>query len=88
NRPAEPVVALTEEECVARSLSLWWGLHPVVTEFREDTDAMLEHVEEELVRRGLAEPGDVLVVTGSAPIIARGRTNFVKVHRVRRTARP
>jgi pyruvate kinase len=88
NRPAEPIVALTEEESVARSLSLWWGVHPVVTEFREDTDAMLAHAEDELLRRGLVEPGDVLVVTGSAPIIARGRTNFVKVHRVRRTVRP
>lgn len=88
NRPAEPIVALTEEESVARGLSLWWGVHPVVTEFREDTDAMLVHAEDELLRRGLAEPGDVLVVTGSAPIIARGRTNFVKVHRVRRAVRP
>jgi pyruvate kinase len=88
NRPAEPIVALTEDEAVARGLCLWWGVHPVVIEFREDTDAMLTHAEEELLRRGLVEPGDVLVVTGSAPIIARGRTNFVKVHRVRRAARP
>ncbi len=88
NRPAEPIVALTENEAVARGLCLWWGVHPVVIEFREDTDAMLVHAEEELLRRGLVEPGDVLVVTGSAPIIARGRTNFVKVHRVRRAARP
>lgn len=88
NRPAEPIVALTEDEAVARGLCLWWGVHPVVIEFREDTDAMLTHAEEELLRRRLVEPGDVLVVTGSAPIIARGRTNFVKVHRVRRAARP
>jgi pyruvate kinase len=87
NRPAEPIVALTEDDAVARSLCLWWGVHPVVTEFREDTDAMLVHAEDELLRRGLVEPGDILVVTGSAPIIARGRTNFVKVHRVRRAAR-
>ncbi len=87
-RPAEPIVALTEEESVARSLCLWWGVRPVVTEFREDTDAMLVQAEEELLRRGMVEPGEVLVVTGSAPIIARGRTNFVKVHRVRRAVRP
>ncbi len=88
NRPAEPIVALTEDEGVARSLSLWWGVQPVVTAFREDTDAMLLHAEDELLRRRMAEPGDVLVVTGSAPLIARGRTNFVKVHRVRRAGRP
>ncbi len=88
NRPAEPIIALTEDDGVARSLSLWWGVQAVVTPFREDTDAMLLHAEEELLRRRLVDPGDVLVVTGSAPLIARGRTNFVKVHRVRRVGRP
>jgi pyruvate kinase len=83
-RPAEPIVAITEDRTVARSLSLWWGVHTVVTPFREDTDAMVLQAEEEMVRRGIADPGDVVIITGSAPLIARGRTNFVKVHRVRK----
>ncbi|MDR7415984.1 MAG: pyruvate kinase [Armatimonadota bacterium] len=84
NRPAEPILAVTEDPRVARSLALWWGVEPVVTPFREDTDAMVAHTEEVLLRAGLVEPGDVVVFTGSSPIIARGRTNFLKVHRIRR----
>ncbi len=84
NRPAEPILAVTEDPRVARVLALWWGVEPVVTPFREDTDAMVAHTEEVLLKWGLVEPGDVVVITGSSPIIARGRTNFVKVHRVRR----
>ncbi|MDR5684357.1 MAG: pyruvate kinase [Armatimonadota bacterium] len=83
-RPAEPIVALTEDHTVARTLSLWWGVHAIVVPFREDTDAMVVQAEEEMVRRGIADPGDVVIITGSAPLIARGRTNFVKVHRIRR----
>lgn len=84
HRPAEPILAVTEDPRVARSLALWWGVQPVVTSFREDTDAMVAHTEEVLLRGGLVEPGDVVVITGSSPIIARGRTNFLKVHRIRR----
>jgi pyruvate kinase len=83
-RPAEPIVAVTEDPKVARSLALWWGVEPVVTSFRDDTDAMILHTEEVLLERGIVEPGDVVVFTGSSPLIARGRTNFVKVHRIRR----
>jgi pyruvate kinase len=84
HRPAEPILAVTEDSRVARRLALWWGVEPVVTPFREDTDAMVAHTEEVLLREGLVEPGDVVVFTGSSPIIARGRTNFLKVHRIRR----
>ncbi|MDR7439854.1 MAG: pyruvate kinase [Armatimonadota bacterium] len=84
NRPAEPILAVTEDPQVARQLALWWGVEPVVTPFREDTDAMVVHTEEVLLKGGLVKPGDVVVITGSSPIIARGRTNFLKVHRIRR----
>lgn len=83
-RPAEPIVALTEDRAVVRALSLWWGVNAAATPFRDDTDAMVMQAEEEMVRRGIADPGDVVIITGSAPLIARGRTNFVKVHRIRR----
>jgi pyruvate kinase len=83
-RPGEPIVALTEDPAVARRMALWWGVQDIVTEFREDTDAMVLHAEDELLQRGIVEPGDVVILTGSAPLIARGRTNLLKVHRIRR----
>ncbi|HXF83571.1 MAG TPA: pyruvate kinase [bacterium] len=82
-RPRPPIIAFTEAERVARRLALWWGIRAYATTFVHDTDAMLAHVEEELIRRGLAAREDVIVLVGSAPIVVRGRTNFLKVHRVR-----
>jgi len=83
NRPRQPLIAFTESPTVARRLSMWWGVQPVQTAFQRDTDSMITHVEGELVARGLVKPGDTIVLVGSAPIIARGRTNFIKLHRVR-----
>jgi pyruvate kinase len=36
-------------------------------------------VNEILIARGFAQPGDQVVVAGGHPIAARGATNFVKV---------
>jgi len=40
-------------------------------------------VEEELIRRRLAARDDTIILVGSAPVVVRGRTNFLKVHRIR-----
>lgn len=86
-RPPAPVLACTEDDRVARLLSLYWGVHALVTPFQRTTEAMIRFLDRELVRRRLARPGDLLVIVGSVPLIARGRTNFVQVHRVAQDGR-
>jgi len=82
-RARAPLVAFTEEEGTARRLMLWWGIRAYPTMFLDNTDAMLTHIEGELLRRRLVGAGETIVLIGSAPVVARGRTNFVKVHRIR-----
>jgi pyruvate kinase len=79
-----PVLACTEDERLARLLSLWWGVAPLLVPFQPTTEAMIAFLDRELVRRQLARPGDPVVVVGSVPVSARGRTNFVQVHRISR----
>ncbi len=83
-RPQAPVLACTEDERVARLLSLYWGVHALVLPFQPTTEAMIRFLDRELVRRRLARPGTPVVIVGSVPLIARGRTNFVQIHRVAR----
>ena len=85
-RPPVPVLACTEDERVARQLSLWWGVRALVMPFQAHTDAMIRMLDRELIRRAGARVGDPLVVVGSVPLTARGRTNFVLHHRVGRAA--
>lgn len=81
-RPPAPVLACTEDERVARRLSLYWGVRPLVLPFQQTTEAMIRFLDRDLARRRLVRPGDVLAIVGSVPMAARGRTNFVQIHRV------
>jgi len=46
---------------------------------------MTAHIEAELMRRRMAARGETIILVGSAPVVVRGRTNFLKVHRIRGT---
>jgi pyruvate kinase len=81
-RPPVPVLACTEDGGVARLLSLCWGVRTLVISFQPNTEATIRFLDRELVARGLARRGDALAIVGSMPILARGRTNFVQLHRV------
>ena len=81
-RPPALVLACTEDEGLARRLALYWGVRPFVTRFRPHTEAMIQVLDRELIRRGLARPGAAVAIVGSVPIVARGQTNFVQLHRL------
>jgi pyruvate kinase len=83
-RPPIPILACTEDESVARVLTLYWGVRTLVTSFPPHTEAMIRFLDRELVSRRFARPGDSVVIVGSVPIIARGRTNFIQLHRLGR----
>ena len=82
DRPRVPILAVTPDEAVWRQLALLWGVTPVLCPFAPDTDGMIRLVEEELFRRGLLAPGDLVVILGGMPVATRGMTNFLKIHRL------
>lgn len=78
-RPGVPILAFTPSEECARRLSLVWGVTPVLCEYVGRLDDLGGIANQTLVARGLANPGDAIVMTGGHPLTARGATNFVKV---------
>ena len=85
-RPQPPVLACTEDERVARLLSLYWGVRPLVISLRGDRETTIGVLDRELLRRGLARSGDAVTIISSAPKVARGRATFIQLHRVGRSA--
>jgi pyruvate kinase len=81
-RARVPIYAFTPDAAVSRRLALWWGVTPLLVPFQRTTEAMIGYLDRELIRRSLARPGDTVVVVGSVPLIARGRRNFVQLHRL------
>jgi pyruvate kinase len=45
-RPAVPILACTPDKKTYQQLALSWGIYPILTEEKENTDALFEHVVE------------------------------------------
>ena len=75
-----PMKAFTPNPAIRRRMALIWGIESFVVERVNHTDAMYRQVDEVLLREGLAEIGDkVVVISGSPPGIS-GSTNDMRVH--------
>ncbi len=81
-RPAVPILAVTPEENTFRRLALIWGVVPILAERRPDYDAMMALSRELIVKKGLAWPGDRLVVTAGVPFDEAGTTNLLRIETV------
>jgi len=78
-RPGRPIIGLTPEPRTLRQLTLSWGVRPALVESYQDTDQMLSLAGAWASGRGLAGPGDRLVVTAGLPIGVPGNTNLLKI---------
>ncbi len=81
-RPAVPVFACTPEPDTFRQLSLVWGVTSALIEHSTDYDAMLAVARRHILERGLARPGERLVVTAGVPFDMPGTTNLLKIEAV------
>ncbi len=78
-----PVYALTPEEGSRRRMCLYREVHPLMMRYEAvDRELLLREAEELLLREGVVEKGDLLVITIGEPIGKSGGTNTMKIVRV------
>ena len=78
-RPKAPIYAFTHIHRVVNRLNLYWGVRPVRCHQARSAEQMVTMAEQDLVRRGVLTPGDVLgVVSGTRQ--ASGSTNLMRLH--------
>ncbi|RZU38021.1 pyruvate kinase [Streptomyces sp. BK022] len=77
-----PVLAFTPEPPTRSQLSLTWGVETFLGPHVDSTDAMVDQVDELLLRHGRCEKGDVVVITAGSPPGLSGTTNLVRVHHI------
>ena len=75
-----PLVAYTPLGSTRRQLALSWGVQTFRVPRVDDTDEMVELVDQDLQSRGLAKIGDRVVVVAGAPVGISGTTNSLFVH--------
>lgn len=81
-RPQCPIIAPTLNQKARRQLNLSWGVVPVMSEMRNNSDELFDHAVECAQKTNLVSSGDLVVITGGAPIGVSGTTNIMKVHLV------
>jgi pyruvate kinase len=79
HRPNVPILVLTDVDRTYRQLALVWGVIPELVPHCDTYDDMLESALKAVERRGLARPGDRVVVTAGVPFDVPGTTNLMKV---------
>lgn len=81
-RPACPIIAPTVSPKARRQLNLSWGVLPVLSQKRENTDELFDHAVDCARQTKLVQNGDLVVITGGAPMGISGTTNIMKVQLV------
>jgi pyruvate kinase len=82
HRPDVPIYAFTDSPRVVGRLGLVWGTDAFFIPSQRHTDDGIQAVHEGLLARGLAAPGERVVITAGLPLPTKGLTNMVHVSTV------
>jgi pyruvate kinase len=80
-RPRSPIFAATETDTIARHLTMYRGVVPLITGIGKEADKTGALVKEELRNRGLVPRGAVVVFISANARLERADQNFVNVLR-------
>jgi pyruvate kinase len=80
-RPATPIFAATETDAVARQLTIYRGVVPLITGIGKDVDTSGALLKAELRMRGLVPHGSVVVFVSANASLERADQNFVNVQK-------
>jgi pyruvate kinase len=82
-RPRVPILAITPSQVTQRQLSLSWGVRAFQIPEPSKIAVLFTRGARVAKRTGLAQDGDLVVITGGVPIGISGSTNLLKVEKVK-----
>ena len=80
-RPQALIAAVTDKPDVARCLSLWHGVIPIVCDLEGDTEVVIARVVDSAVKRTEAPENATMIVVNTSTDLDRGSSNFVRIRR-------
>ncbi len=81
-RPACMIIGCTPNQMVLRQMCMSWGVYPIFTDEKENTDELLDCAVKAAESTGLVGKGDTVVLTAGIPLGIAGNTNMLKVAEV------
>jgi pyruvate kinase len=82
-RPKMPILAITPNQVTQRQLSLSWGVRAFQIPEPSKIAVLFTRGARVAKRTGLAQEGDLVVITGGVPIGISGSTNLLKVEKIK-----
>ncbi|MBK8262372.1 MAG: pyruvate kinase [Nannocystis sp.] len=80
-RPRVPIVAFTPNAATFQALALFWGVTPILfTPASPDGQSIFVDLDRVVLRRGLLQQGDRVVIALGYPIKAHKSVNLLKLH--------
>lgn len=79
NRSKTPIIAATPSDFVLHTLTLSWGIYPLLVEKSSSTDEMIENALNAALESGMVAGGDLVTITAGVPVGISGTTNLIKV---------
>jgi pyruvate kinase len=78
-----PIYAMTRHEATRRKVSLYRGVYPLAFDINATTDSDInKDVTHELLKNGMVEEGDLVLITKGDKMGTHGATNTMKIVRV------
>ncbi len=82
-KPRVPVILISDRVETCRQMALLWGVYTYHKNWDNvlDSDVLL-NIDDFLINEIGFKPDDYVIITGSAPKLISGKTNFIRVHRI------
>lgn len=81
-RPFQPIVAATPKEKTFHQLALSWGVYPVLTEYADQWNMLLQQAVGGAKKMRAVKKDDTVVISAGLPLQSTGRTNLIRVETV------
>ncbi len=78
-KPASFIIALCQDELTAYSLTLNWGVHPVVYKKSDDVEDLVENAKQLAKEFISLKEKDIIIATGGILTDDKQSTNFIKI---------
>jgi pyruvate kinase len=81
-RPRMNILAMTPSEAICMRLILCWGVQPIHVTTPSSISDLFDAASMLSKSLGLANPGDLIVITGGIPLRVKGTTDLLKVETI------
>ena len=83
NRPKADIHIFTSNKNLLNTLGLVWGVDVFYYNKFVSTDESIDDIIDILKKEDLVDIDDIIVSTASMPIMGRGRTNMLKISKIK-----